>query len=42
VLVHHGWGSWQELVRLAEHIKEKVYALFWIHITPEVNYISTH
>ena len=39
VLVHHGWGTGQELVKLATHIQTKVYDTFGIQLEPEVNYI---
>lgn len=40
VLVNLGGATGKEVKALAEHICEKVYQRYGIHITPEVNYIS--
>lgn len=40
VLVHHGWGKGSDIVALAKHIQDVVYAKFAVVLEPEVNYIE--
>lgn len=39
ILVNHGWGTGQDIVKLAKHIQEQVFKKFWVQLSPEVNYI---